>query len=461
MMISNHKRVMIAALVPLVLLACGKNGGETHQETDTYDHDKHEGHEGHDHDEHENALKQEEHEGHEGHNNGEAVSDLDRPISELFAETCEHNTKTYECGECRYEVGVVSAPANLFSRGLLKTVKAQKKPISVPLTLNGEVQFDERRVTHVSTQAQGIIRKVHVTLGDKVKTGQALVVFESVEVGDAEAAYLEARGMLELAKQNYDRIAVLRKEAISSEKELLSAKQELDVSKIRTNATLGKLMRLGMNAPTARALTQAKSKGRLILRAPSSGTVLDMHAVVGEIARSETALITIGENSSLWVWADLYERDVAVVMEEQAKEPLRAQIEVKAFPGEQFPGTVDFVSPSMSELSRTVKLRIAVPNPRGKLLAGMFAGVKIFLPGDELVLTVPTSAVLEDNGRNFVFVHHEGDKYVRRPVVMGRNLVGLVEITDGLDGTEVLVDDGCFLMKSDVLRSKMGAGCAH
>ena len=78
----------------------------------------------------------------------------------------------------------------------------------------------------------------------------------------------------------------------------------------------------------------------------------------GEIAKSETSLVTVGNNASLWVWADLYERDLAQVAAAQAKAPLAAQISVKAFIDQEFPGTVNFISPAMDESSRTVKLRI-------------------------------------------------------------------------------------------------------
>jgi membrane fusion protein, heavy metal efflux system len=418
--------------------------------------EEHKGHEGHGHEEQSHEVHD-----HEDHEKNRQSSDLDKPIDQLFAQSCEHKIKTYECDECRYEVGVVKADQKLFDGNLLKTAKATKTTVTVPLTLTGEVQFDERRVTHVSTQADGIIRKVHVMLGDKVKKGQALVELESVAVGDAEADYLEAGGILELARRNHDRIEALRKEAISSEKEMLMARQELGAAKIRSNAALGKLVRLGMTPAAARSLTQARSRGRLVLRAPAKGTLLEMHAVAGEVAHSESSLATIGENSSVWVWADLYEQDMAVVISEQAKQPLVANIQVKAFPDEQFHGTVDFVSPAMSALSRTVKLRIEVQNPDSRLLAGMFAGVDIFLRDDQQALTVPTCAVLEDEGRNFIFVHHKDDYYVRRPVETGRSFGDSVEITSGLEGSERLVTNGAFLLKSDVLRSKMGAGCAH
>jgi cobalt-zinc-cadmium efflux system membrane fusion protein len=446
----NTTRLAVA-IAGLALSACSDKSVDAHTES-------HEARAGHQHGE---AGSHEGEAGHEGHHHGDdETSDLDRPVSELFAAACEHKIKAHECDECRYEVGVVRADASLFEGGLLDTGKAEKRSIALPLELNGEVSFDERRVAHVSTQAEGIIKKVHVTLGDPVEAGQALVEIESVAVGETQAAYLESRGMLKLAKRNHDRLAVLRKEGISSEKELLAAKQELEAAQIQTDAALGKLTRLGMSASAARALTQAKSRGRLVLRAPTAGTVLDMHAVAGELARAETSLVTIGDNAAVWVWADLYERDIALVSREQAKQPLAAIVEVRAFPGEEFGGTVDFVSPSMSESSRTVKARIAVPNPERRLLAGMFAQVKVFIPGDRQVLAIPSQAVLEDEGRAFVFVHHEGDYYVRRQVAVGRTFAGLVEITKGLTGSEVVVDNGAFLMKSDVLRSKMGAGCA-
>ena len=401
--------------------------------------------EGHDHDDHGAAAE---------------VSDLDRPIAELFAASCEHGVQTHACDDCRYEVGVVRAAADLFSGGLLETTSPKRQAIGVPLQLTGEIQFDQRRVAHVSTQAEGIIRAVHVNLGDQVSRGARLVEIESVAVGEAQAAYLEARGMLELVERNRQRKAALRKEGISSEKGLLEAEQELEVARIRADTALGTLVRLGVSPNAAQQLTRAGSTGRMVLRAPAAGTVLEIHAVAGEIAKSEASLVTVGDNAAVWVWADLYERDIAVVSRVQKKQPLDASVAVKAFPGRSFAGVVDFISPAMSKSSRTVKVRLAVPNPNGDLLAGMFATVNIFLPGKEQRLTVPRCAVLEDDGRAFVFVHHDADYYVRRPVTAGRTVGDVVEIRTGLDGSETVVATGAFLMKSDVLRSKMGAGCA-
>lgn len=425
------------------------------------DHRRRENHGGIDAKKDNDNAEHEEHEEHEEHGHGAAEnSDLDRPVSELFAASCEHDIKTHACDECRYEVGVVKADGSLFDGGLLKTAPVGKHRVSAPISLTGEVSFDDRRVAHVSTLTEGIIKKVHITLGDKVKRGQALIQIESVAIGEAEADYLETQGLLRLAERSHQRMSTLHDQGISSDKEALIAEQEFEAAKIRNDAALGKLTRLGMNPQTARAITSTSARGRLVLHAPVDGTVLAMHAVAGEVAHSETSLITLGDNSSMWVWADLYDRNIALVTREQNKAPLSAGVSVKAFPGESFGGRVDFVSPSMSESSRTVKVRIAVPNPDGRLLAGMFAGVDLFIPAQQEVLAIPSKSILEDEGRTFVFIHFQGDYYVRRPITVGRAFAGLSEITEGLNGGDLVVTDGAFIMKSDVLRSKMGAGCA-
>ncbi len=387
-------------------------------------------------------------------------SDLDRPVDELFKLTCEHRKKTFECDECRYETGVVRAPASLFAGGLLKAQPITRQRIRISLQLTGEVQFDARRVSHLGTQAEGTVRDVRVALGERVKRGQALIEIESVAVGEAEGAFLEAQAVLRLARRNHERVAGLRAEAIASEREFLQSRQELEAAEIRAASTEGVLTRLGTTAADVKNLSQASARGCLTLRAPADGVLLSLHAVPGERARTDEDLATIGDKSTLWVWCDLYERDLAKIHPTRLVRNLPATVSVRAFPGEEFPGTLDFVSPAMEEASRTVRLRVLVNNPEGRLLPGMFADVKVFLPGAEQGLAVPRDAVLEDAGRSFVFIRHHGEYYVRRPVTLGRTWGDRVEVVSGLRGGEVVVAGGSFLMKSDVLRSKMGAGCA-
>jgi len=388
------------------------------------------------------------------------ISDLDLPVDSLFSRACEHGLKTYECGECRYEVGVVKAPAGLFADGLFSETTVARRRIEQPLTLTGEIGFDERRVRHVTAPADAIVRRVHAVLGDRLTAGQPILELESVAAGEAQENYLAARALLTLARRNHERVVELRREGIASEREFFEARQELEASEIRVEAALGKLQRLGMSDDDAEALAPSAARGLVTLRASVSGTVLSLRAVPGKAARPDESLAVIGDNSSVWVWADLYERDLERVARSCASGVVPATLTTTAYPGMTFSGTVDFISPVMEEASRTVKLRVKASNPDRRLFAGMFVTVTILLPGDEETIAVPQTAVLEDEGRAFVFVHHHDDYYVRRPVDTGRTWTGWTEIVAGLAGGETIVADGSFLMKSDVLRSKMGAGCA-
>ncbi len=417
----------------------------------------------HGHDEAAEVGRAEAHEhGHGAGEEGAEPSDLDQPAEALLARRCEHGRKTFECAECRYEVGVAKVPRAMLEDGLVKTATAARRRLESPLALTGEIRFDERRVTHLAPSTEAMVRTVKVSLGQRVRAGEPLVELESVALGEAQSQYLEAQGTLELARRSAERSEGLHQERIASEKEWLQARGEHEAAAIRARAAREKLLRLGLSPAEVEALPArggGAGRGALVLRAPASGVVLEMHAVPGELVRPDQSILTVGDLSALWLWADLYEDQLGRVLAAE-RSTLRAGVTVKAFPGEVFPGTVDFVGPTMDEKTRTVKVRIAVQNGAGRLRAGMFAAVELYLPGDQEALALPRGAVLADEGRSFVFVHQQGEYYLRRPVETGRSSVDWVEVRRGLAGGETVVVEGAFLLKSDVLRSKMGAGCA-
>jgi len=391
-------------------------------------------------------------------------SDLDRPVKELFSVACEHGKRAYECDDCRHEVGVVRVPQPVLEEGLVRTVEAASRVVGAPIVLTGEVRFDERRVTHLAPRTDGVIRAVRIQVGDRVRTGQVLVEVDSVALGEAQGEYLEAMAARDLASRTLRRQEALRREGVSSEREALEARNQFESADIRVRSASERLLRLGVDPSDLRALGNASrlgsAQGRLVVRAPSGGRVLDMHAVPGESARAGESMVVIGEIDPVRVFADLYEDHLQAVQDRVAAGPVAATVSVKAYPGEDFPGTLDLVGSVMERESRTVKARLTVANPEGKLRPGMFAEVRLMLSGGERVLAVPRSAVMQDQGRTFVFVPYQGDFWVRRPVRTGREWEGWVEVKGGIETGQRVAADGAFLLKSDVLRSRMGAGCA-
>ena len=114
----------------------------------------------------------------------------------------------------------------------------------------------------------------------------------------------------------------------------------------------------------------------------------------------------------------------------------------------------------MEERTRTVKVRATVENTDRLLRPGMFSEIRMSVGIREEALAIPEGALLSDEGRDFVFRHWKEEYYVRRPVKRGREFPDRVEITGGLEPGDRIVTDGAFLLKSDILREKMGAGCA-
>jgi len=449
----KSKLISLAGLSLMLLLsACGP---ETESDA----------HAGHDHgaeaeaDEHAEEHADE----HAGHDHGEEGGDLDLPADELFARSCEHGIHAFECDECRYEVGVVLLPSGLIDSGLATLSEAMPVDLDALVRFTGEIRFDEGRIAHLGPRVSGVIEEVHARLGDKLPEGSSLVTFMSGDLAEAEADFLVARAELRLSEAALARQRDLRAAEINSERELLEAEQDEASRRIQVDLTRQKLRRFGLSAGEIAELESGLrgADGLAELRAPFAGSVLDLHAVMGEQFEVAEEIVLFGDTSRLWVWVDVFESQLALVSRAVEAGGLPVSLKVHSHPDRTFAGMIDYLDGRMDEHTRTVKARVILDNSAGILRPGMFADLEAFLPGAGGNLALPEAAVLEDEGRRFVFVHHQDDYFLRRPVVTGRSGAGKIEILEGLEAGQRVVADGAFLLKSDVLRSKMGEGCAH
>lgn len=405
--------------------------------------------------------------GHEGHGHGEEEgSDLDRSIKEIWAAQCEHDMSTYKCDECRYEVGVVRVPASIMGEagkpGLVGVVQPSPLSFSSSRSFSGEVRLAEGKTVHVSAPLSGVIRSVAVDVGTEVKAGDAILEIDSQEVADAKGELLKLAMVREMAKRTADREARLFEKKISAEIEVQEAMAAQADADIDFENARSRLLRLGVPEADLAALDRRNPEsmgGRLVIRAGQGGTVLERHASVGERVEAGKELLLLSDLSEVWVWADLRAGDAQTLAGKGGKGG-KLPAEVRGAGGKVYRGTLDVVSGVMNEQTRMTKGRVVVPNPDGALRPGMFVSVRVLLPGGGKGLSLPRTAVLTDAGRSFVFVHKEGEFWIRRPVKLGRAAGDRVEVVSGVRAGQKVVADGAFLLKSDVLRTKMGAGCA-
>jgi cobalt-zinc-cadmium efflux system membrane fusion protein len=403
-----------------------------------------------------------------GHGDGEKEEKFNS--KELLEKICEHKIKTYLCDECRYEIGIVKADKCLFEvdpktgKSFLSKIKTDKRKFLTLISATGEISLNENRTSNVSPRVEGIIKSSEVDIGDKVKEGGILFTIDSVEVGGTVNEYLNYKSILTLESRNLERIKALYEKRIVSEQDFIEASIKYEETLTALRTAKNKMEIYGLTAKDIDGIN-AESDGHVIsklpIRAPIKGTVIVKHAVNGEHwdPEDEIDIMVVSDLDNLWVLADVYESDLKALLDANS-EKAECEIETLSFKGKTFRGTIEKIGMTIDETTRTIKVRIAVGNPDGILRPGMFCSVKIPSGLSEEVMAVPESAVLSDEGKSFVFVEILENFYVRKAVVTGRKHEGYVEILEGLAVDEQVVSTGSFVFKSDVLREKMGAGCA-
>lgn len=320
---------------------------------------------------------------------------------------------------------------------------------SLPVT--GTITYTADRVSHVGPSIEGRVVRVLVDLGTTVATGQPLAILESPEVGQLRAAEEEAGALMEIARENFERERRLEEQGISSRKELLDAEADLRRAEAALNGTRRRLQVLGAGEGQG---------GQYTLSAPFQGVVVARHATLGEVAGSTDQLFTVADLDRLWIELDIYERDLSRVRRGQTVE-----ITTAAYPGRLFPGEIAYVGDILDPASRTVRLRVELPNPDRALRPGMFATADIHVDRAGVPVTViPAEAVQQVEGRTAVFVpgDHPGEFRVR-PIEVGEPADGgRIIVLSGLEAGDRVVGTGAFALRSELARSEIGeAGHGH
>jgi len=398
--------------------------------------------------------------------------DLDEPaapeplsLEELRKLQCEHGCPMIECDECRYELGVAKLNP-LLADGLIQTHRVQaEQRVRNALQLTGEIQLDLTRVVEIASGGNGRVETIQGLLGDTVQAADTLAVIQSAEFGQAQADFLEGQAKLDLARQTYEREKTLSAQKISSQADFFAARKELVGTQVALAAARKRLQLFGLGDEQVDAFAKTdpgERFGQLVLATPIAGTILEQDVVRGQWVGPAQRLYRIADLSRVWIWCDLYESDLAALYERMAgADKVEAQIRVAAFPSETFKATVDLIGSQLDHDTRMVRVRLVADNTPGKLKPGMFVTAFIPLGECEHVVHVPESAVLTDEGEHFVFAQLTDELWIRRDITVGHRDKGLVEVLAGLPEGETIAAKGAFMFKSEVLKEKMGAGCAH
>ena len=315
----------------------------------------------------------------------------------------------------------------------VRTATVKREAFDKTIRTVGIVKYDETRLADVNLKIEGWIRDLFVeSPGQAVRRGQALFTLYSPELLATQQEYLLA---LETREQ-------MQPSQVSDAREYADR---------LVQAARQRLALWDLSPQQIRALeTTRQPHTAMTFRSPVSGVVIEKPALQGMHIMPGQSLYKIADVSVVWVEADVYEAEIALIKPGQ-----RAAVTLDAYPGERLFGRTVFIYPYVAENTRSVKVRFAFDNSRGRLKPGMFANVELHAPMG-VGLVVPADAVLDSGTRQLVFVA-EGDGYFQpRDVKVGQRLGETVQILQGLkEGERVAAGAAFFLDSESQLRASV------
>lgn len=374
---------------------------------------------------------------------------LYRPLClSLLLLSCKGSAEPTEAPEPKREDGIdLVLSSKSLAAAKVSTAKPQKVTRRSSLTVSGIVDFAPSRVARIGPQIAGRVAAIRVAPGQSVARGDVVATLDSVDVGRARADFLEAKSRLALAQAEALREQRMLDAGASTDRAVATAQTDLELAQVSVKAAGERLHTLGAGA--------GQGASTLSLVSPIEGKVLELSARLGQPVGPTDTLVVVGETSEVWLTVDVYERDLARV--KPGDDVVATAI---AYPERIFKGKVDQVSTVVDPGRRVLSARIVLRNPDEALHPGMTATARVVsaaVPNAPEVLSIPQAALQTIEGQPFVFVDHGAGKFELRAIEPGDLLEDGVEIKKGLVGTETVVTDGSFILKSELLRSQMGA----
>ena len=312
----------------------------------------------------------------------------------------------------------------------LKTAAAAVRTVTRQIAAAGEIEWNARRVVHLTARMPGRLERVLVVQGDRVREGQLLAEIYSPDFLTLQAEYLQASAR---AKRQAGGAA----DDGPARAVLAGARERLSL--------------LGVDDLEFKAIDASDRPMPLLhVHAPLGGTVVQCDVVAGDAVEPGTSLFRLADPTTLWACLHIQEKDLGDV-----RAGTDVALRTQAYPGETFRGRLALIGDAVDPATRTVEGRVEVDNAAGRLKAGMYVEGTTAAGGERQALVVPEESVQDDEGKPIVFVKTGERIFTRRPVQLGERFDGVVEVLKGVADGEIVVTSGSFLLKSELRKSTM------
>ncbi|HMQ05591.1 MAG TPA: efflux RND transporter periplasmic adaptor subunit [Pyrinomonadaceae bacterium] len=424
--------------------------------------------------------------------------------TDVKVETAESKEEPgHEEGEEGREVKL--DPESLVSAGI-ETESVTQRPAIAKLYVTGAVELNPEKTEMATPLVGGRIEQVFYGVGDYVNQGAVLATVSSPQLAELHGKLNEAKNRLDLAQKNLvrvqkaeNRVSILQAKArldeadanlrrvkrlielgagagkdlvtaeanyktakadydfqtnITLNKEIQEANAEVQTARVDFQHTQNQLRTLGSSEVSLRSDDHSRDASVVAIRAPLSGVVTERKFNAGAGVEAATPVFAISNLSTVYVIANVPEANVG-------KLSIGSIAEIRSTSIGTINGRIAYIDPRLDETSRTARVRLEVPNPNGKLRAGMFTEVGFYTgtnaeTGEELV--VRSEAIQREGDKAVVFVPKEDEPgaFEVREVEIGGEMEGYTAIKSGLKLGEKVVTKGSFTLKTQMQKGEMG-----
>lgn len=370
----------------------------------------------------------------------------------------------------KQEAGLITLDRAEENAAHIVVEQIQPKDVAQSVVAPGQLMANENRTWRVGAIAPGKIDELVVNIGDFVRTGQILARIHSHDVHETRAAYREASVELDRARfaaayamHRRDRAQRLLDLRAGSEQDLELAqsgladaqaqisKAQAEVQKERIHLTDILHVSLddgGQSATGKQSSERADSADDIPVLAPAAALVLERKVTVGSVVNAGDVLFSLTDTGSLWMIAAANESDLSMLHSGQP-----VQIRVRAYPDDVFRGRILKLGEELDPTTRTLEVRILVPNPRGRLKPQMYASATMQQQARRRAIFLPEAAIQDIDGVPSVFVRRADKRFEPRTIKTGPHVNGETEILEGLRAGDAVVVKGGFVLKSQLLKS--------
>ena len=325
----------------------------------------------------------------------------------------------------------------------IKTEVVGNQDVSETLMIPGRLEAQNLRLAKIGSPINGRVSDIYGGLGDVVKKGQVLARVNSIELTQNQLTLIKATQLIGLKTKAVERAKLLFEADVISKAEMQRIEAELEAVKADSRASKDQLEILGMSSKAIEKLEssgQVNSFGDVISR--TNGTIITKMINLGQIVQPEDVLFSVADLSKLWGVAEIPEQQVAFVQKDQD-----VTIEVPAL-NKKIQGKIVYEGDIVNPETRTVMVRTEIDNSDLKLKPDML--ISMFIQSKKVSkLAIPTSAVVRENDRNYIFVQNTPNTFRLREVELGHKDGQLINVLGGVSQGETIVSDGAFHLNSE------------